>query len=38
MNYEGKGLQEVKVKDKFYEAADYAILRDDWINAMNVSN
>ncbi len=38
MNYEGKGLQEVKVKDRFYDVVHYAILRDDWINAMNIIN
>lgn len=31
MKYEGTGLQEVKVKDTFYDVVHYAILRNDWV-------
>ncbi len=34
MRYEGTGLQEVKVKDTFYDVVHYAILREDWISLM----
>ncbi len=31
MKYEGKGLQEVKVKGKYHDVVHYAILRKDWL-------
>lgn len=31
MKYEGQGIQEVKIKDKYHDVVHYAILRDDWI-------
>lgn len=34
MKYEGIGLQEVKLRGIFYDVVHYAILREDWINAM----
>ena len=33
MKYEGKGLQEVKVKGKYYDVIHYAILRKNWVSA-----
>ncbi|WP_058487049.1 GNAT family N-acetyltransferase [Defluviitalea phaphyphila] len=33
MKYEGKGLQEVKIKGIFHDVVHYAILREDWINS-----
>jgi ribosomal-protein-alanine N-acetyltransferase len=36
MKYEGIGLQEVKVRDIFYDVVHYAILREDWINTMKL--
>lgn len=36
MEYEGTGLQEVKVKGTFYDVAHYAILREQWINITQV--
>jgi len=33
MKYEGLALQEVKVKNIYYDVVHYAILRDNWINA-----
>jgi len=37
MKYEGTGLQEVKVKNIFYDVVHYAILREAWINSINVN-
>lgn len=31
MKYEGKGMQEVKIKGVFYDVVHYAILINDWI-------
>lgn len=31
MNYEGKGIKEVKVKETFYDVIHYAILKENWI-------
>jgi len=31
MKYEGTGIQEVKVKDIFYDVVHYAILREEWL-------
>ena len=36
MKYEGTGLQEVKVKNIFYDVVHYSILREDWINLIKV--
>lgn len=33
MNYEGKGIKEVKVKESFYDVIHYAILKENWIKA-----
>ncbi len=38
MRYEGKGLQEVKVKGKYYDIVHYAILREEWIKSVEVKN
>ncbi|MGH4122469.1 MAG: GNAT family N-acetyltransferase [Clostridium sp.] len=38
MKYEGTGLQEVNVKDTFYDVVHYAILRENWINLTQVQN
>ena len=34
MIYEGKGLQEVKIKGTYYDVVHYGILREDWIKPM----
>lgn len=33
MNYEGKGLKEVKIKGTFYDVIHYGILREQWVNS-----
>jgi len=33
MIYEGKGLQEVKIKGTYYDVVHYGILREDWIKS-----
>lgn len=38
MKYEGIGLQEVKIKDTFYDVVHYAILREDWIYPKQVQD
>jgi ribosomal-protein-alanine N-acetyltransferase len=30
MKYEGRGIQEVKIKGVFFDVEHYAIVRDDW--------
>lgn len=32
MKYEGTGLQEVKIKNVFYDVVHYVILKEDWTN------
>lgn len=32
MKYEGTGLQELKVKDIYYDVVHYGILKEDWVN------
>ena len=36
MRYEGKGLQEVKIKGIYRDVVHYAILREEWIASMQV--
>jgi len=38
MKYEGKGLQEVKVKGKYYDVIHYAILKDNWASTKQIIN
>jgi len=38
MRYEGTGLQEMKVKDNYYDVVHYAMLREDWITLMKYQN
>ena len=32
MKYEGKGLQEVKIKGNYYDVIHYAILKENWVS------
>ena len=38
MRYEGKGLQEVKIKGIFHDVVHYAILKENWASSIQVQN